>query len=224
MCLFPAAVRVADQVGRQLLSERERDAGFAVSIDLQEWLRGSGAGLADMLSKLTLANIVTPDEARAFINLPVAPNGTGASLLRPVNMVPADAPAAPANPEPAAAAAPPPPTVVQLVPEKWSYRTTATGEPPDEPESGSPHGVANRLMTEAEFEAAWPALPPLPLEPEAPAWMDRMAAALEAGDNAAVELLLTEEVPPEPDVSENVNQVADSSPPSEPFKSRPHVR
>src|SRR5262249_49418502 len=72
-CLFPAAVRIADQVGRQLLSDGERAAGYAVNIDLQEWLRGSGNSLADMLSKLVLGNIISPDEARAFINLPQAP-------------------------------------------------------------------------------------------------------------------------------------------------------
>jgi HK97 family phage portal protein len=115
-CLFPASVRVADQVGRQLLSEAERAAGLSVAIDLQGWLRGSGQILADMLSKLVLANVLAPDEARAFINLPVAPNGTGANLLRPANMVPADQPLpAPPPPAPAAAAAPPPPALTVIV-------------------------------------------------------------------------------------------------------------
>jgi hypothetical protein len=71
-----------------------------VEIDLEGWLRGSGASLADMLSKLVLGGIATPDEARGFIGLPPAANGGGAVLLRPVNMATADQPA-PALPPPA---------------------------------------------------------------------------------------------------------------------------
>jgi HK97 family phage portal protein len=99
-CLFPAAIRVSDQIGRQLLGPDSWSAGLRVEIDLEGWLRGSGASLADMLSKLVLGGIATPDEARGFIGLPPAANGGGAVLLRPVNMATADQQAA-ALPEPA---------------------------------------------------------------------------------------------------------------------------
>ena len=72
-CLHPAAIRVADQIGRQLLGWDSWSAGLRVEIDLEGWLRGSGASLADMLSKLVLGGIATPDEARGFIGLPPAP-------------------------------------------------------------------------------------------------------------------------------------------------------
>jgi HK97 family phage portal protein len=109
LCLFPAATRIADQVARQLLPPASRASGYDVQIDLEAWLRGSGASLADMLSKLVLAGISTPDEARGFIGLPAAANGDGASLLRPVNMAEANQPAVgsvpPADLLPAAAPA-----------------------------------------------------------------------------------------------------------------------
>jgi len=92
-CLHPAAIRVADQIGRQLLGWDSWSAGLRVEIDLEGWLRGSGASLADMLSKLVLGGIATPDEARGFIGLPPAANGGGAVLLRPVNMATSDQPA-----------------------------------------------------------------------------------------------------------------------------------
>jgi hypothetical protein len=71
-----------------------------VEIDLEGWLRGSGSSLADMLSKLVLGGIATPDEARGFIGLPPAANGGGAVLLRPVNMATSDQ-QVPALPPPA---------------------------------------------------------------------------------------------------------------------------
>jgi len=43
-----------------------------VEIDLEGWLRSSGASLGDMLSKLVLGGIATPDGTRGYIGLPPA--------------------------------------------------------------------------------------------------------------------------------------------------------
>src|SRR5262249_42290543 len=48
LCLHPAAIRVSDQISRQILSPAQRSAGLRVQIDLRDWLRSSGASLADM--------------------------------------------------------------------------------------------------------------------------------------------------------------------------------
>jgi HK97 family phage portal protein len=175
-CLFPASVRIADQVSRQLLSESERAAGLSVQIDLQEWLRGSGQALADMLSKLVLGNILSPDEARSYLNLPLAPNGTGASLLRPANMIPADQP--PASP---LAPAPPAQTSITVVTEEKKRLRRPRARPGLDP------GTRDRAwealpLPEAPVALPGPPelvfLPEAPLAPREPSFLVRLAALL----------------------------------------------
>jgi hypothetical protein len=72
-----------------------------------------------------------------------------------------------------------------------------------------PAGLAVRLEPpQAVFADA-------PAEPAGPSWMERMSAALEAGDGDQVEMLLAEE-PAGPEVSENTNRVANLSLPPGP--------
>jgi HK97 family phage portal protein len=168
-CLFPASVRIADQVSRQLLSESERAAGLSVQIDLQEWLRGSGQALADMLSKLVLGNILSPDEARSYLNLPLAPNGTGASLLRPANMIPADQP--PSSPP---APAPPAQTSITVI-AAGQGRQMALPEDETAVEAISPPELPVPLP--APLEAVPEVLPPAP---RGPSFMAKAVALLEA--------------------------------------------
>ena len=155
LCLRPAAVRVADQVSRQLLDPADRAQGIRADIDLEAWLRGSGVSLADMLSKLTLAGIATPDEARSFIGLPPAANGAGATLLRPVNMAPADAeppaPAPAAIPAPANEAAAAKPSVILL--DLAELRVSrSSGPAAEEPEEATDELVGSTAASVTEPE------------------------------------------------------------------------
>jgi HK97 family phage portal protein len=70
LCLAPMAARVADAVGLYLLSEAERGAGIRIGISLRDLTRGHGDELAQSLSRLVLAGVISRNEARAEIGLP----------------------------------------------------------------------------------------------------------------------------------------------------------
>ena len=84
LCLRPMAVRVADALGLYLLNPTERAAGVRISIPLQSLTRGFGVELADSLSKLVLAGVLTRNEARADIDR--AGDADAADLWQPVNV------------------------------------------------------------------------------------------------------------------------------------------
>jgi HK97 family phage portal protein len=126
LALAPAAERVADQVGRQLLTPVQWAGGYSVRIDLESWVRGSGPNLADLVNKLTLGGVITPDEARGFLNMPAAAGGDGARLLRPVNMGLASDPS-PIQPVPGEAPAPPP--AAEPVPPQGAQRAALVALP-----------------------------------------------------------------------------------------------
>ena len=72
---------------------------------------------------MTLSGIITQDEGRGILNLPAAPGGDGARLLRPVNMGLASDPS-PIQPAPASEA--PAPAAGEPAPSQGSQRTAPT--------------------------------------------------------------------------------------------------
>jgi HK97 family phage portal protein len=83
-CLQPMVRRVCDAIGLYLLSDGERAAGIRIAISLRDLTRGHGVELADSLSKLVLAGVISRNEARADLGLVATPDG--APLLVPLNM------------------------------------------------------------------------------------------------------------------------------------------
>jgi HK97 family phage portal protein len=83
-CLQPMARRVTDALGLYLLSEADRAAGIRVNISLRDLTRGHGVELADSLSKLVLAGVVTRNEARSDLGLMGDP--AAADFWQPVNI------------------------------------------------------------------------------------------------------------------------------------------
>jgi hypothetical protein len=110
-----------------LLTPAQWAAGYSVRIDLESWVRGQDAGLAGTINALTLSGVITPDENRGFLNLPAAPGGDCARLLRPVNMGLASDPS-PIQPA-AASPAPAPPPAAESAPPPGSQRAASLALP-----------------------------------------------------------------------------------------------
>jgi phage portal protein BeeE len=91
-CLQPMARRTCDALGLYLLTPEERAQGVRVSISLRDLTRGHGTELADSLSKLVLAGIVTRNEARSDLGLMGQPDA--AALWQPVHIETTDQAAA----------------------------------------------------------------------------------------------------------------------------------
>lgn len=85
----PLARLVEDAIGSKLLTDRQRDMGLALTVDTSAALIGEGNEMAETLSKLTNAGLITPDEGRAWLQY--GSGGPAARLLRaPVNTWPLD--------------------------------------------------------------------------------------------------------------------------------------
>jgi HK97 family phage portal protein len=207
LCFKPIASDIGEQLARQLFTMNQRHRGHWIDISLENWLRGSGAPLGDLISKLATAGVISIDDGRAWMQMSPLPDGLGALPRVPVNQRPVDAQEAPV-----AAVAPPQAVapVSQSVPAAMPGSTVVVF--PERPRErvhaavldGENRGVRMRPML-LEPEGARASLadeePDLPaLEPAAPSWMERMGAAIDAGDGELVEALWAEEAPviPEP--------------------------
>jgi HK97 family phage portal protein len=69
LCLAPFAKRVASALELYLLSEAERQADIGIDISLRDLTQGHGSELSTSLSALTLAGIISRNEARASLGL-----------------------------------------------------------------------------------------------------------------------------------------------------------
>lgn len=86
----PLARLVEDAIAATLLTQRQRDLGLEVSVDTSVSLMGEGAEMADTMSKLVNAGIISPNEARAWLQYGSA--GSDADTLRaPTNTWPIEA-------------------------------------------------------------------------------------------------------------------------------------
>jgi HK97 family phage portal protein len=226
LCFKPIASDIGEQLARQLFTANQRHRGHWIDISLENWLRGSGAPLGDLISKLATAGVISIDDGRAWMQMSPLPDGLGALPRVPVNQRPVDAPepaaAPPAPPQsapPAAQAAPVavPGSTVVVFPERPKERAPAPVL------AGGERGMQMRPWL-VEPEGARASLvdeePDLPaLEPPTLSWMERMGAALDAGDGELVGELLegpaTAPVElPEPPVPIRVQPLSTSAQPS----------
>jgi HK97 family phage portal protein len=199
LCFKPIASDIGEQLARQLFTANQRHRGHWIDISLENWLRGSGAPLGDLISKLATAGVISIDDGRAWMQMSPLPDGLGALPRVPVNQRPVDAPEAPvvppappqsANPISQAAPVAVPGSTVVVFPERPKERARAAIL------DGENRGVRLRPML-LEPESARASLvdeePALPISVEqmaAPSWMEQMNQALDAGDGALVEALL----------------------------------
>jgi HK97 family phage portal protein len=83
----PLARLIEDAIAAKLLTQRQRDMGLMVTVDTSASLVGEGTEMAEVLSKLANAGIITPNEGRAWLQYGSA--GDAADLLRaPANTWP----------------------------------------------------------------------------------------------------------------------------------------
>jgi len=83
----PLARLIEDALDRALLTERQRDMGLRCTCDTSAALVGEGNEMADVLSKLVNAGLITPNEGRAWLQY--GSGGPEANLLRaPTNTWP----------------------------------------------------------------------------------------------------------------------------------------
>lgn len=86
--LNPLLIRLAEEIDTQLLPDFEPFESESVysAFNIDAKLQGSFEEQAKILVMTTGRAIVTPDEARARLNLPPAPNGQGEGLTIPLNV------------------------------------------------------------------------------------------------------------------------------------------
>jgi HK97 family phage portal protein len=215
LCFKPIASDIGEQLARQLFTANQRHRGHWIDISLENWLRGSGAPLGDLISKLATAGVISIDDGRAWMQMSPLPDGLGALPRVPVNQRPVDAPEAPAAapaPAPAAPASQAAPvaapgSVVVTFPGSDRLARPVARERQLEAVRLPPQPVVLPEPPQADFEE----LAPLELEP--PSWMERMAMAVDAHDDILIEELLAEPVARLPELPRRSVQPLDRSPP-----------
>jgi HK97 family phage portal protein len=202
LCFKPIASDIGEQLARQLFTANQRHRGHWIDISLENWLRGSGAPLGDLISKLATAGVISIDDGRAWMQMSPLPDGLGALPRVPVNQRPVDAPEAPVAVAPAPVSAP----ASQMAPVAVPGSTVVVF--PRSDRLGRPV-ARERQLEGVQVPPQLAALPeppqPVfleeePLEPPPPSWMERMGAAVDAGDDILIEELMAEPVPRLPEV------------------------
>lgn len=100
----PLARLIENAIGSKLLTRRQLDLGTRMTVDTSVSLLGEGSEMADVLSKLLNAGVITPNEGRAWLQY--GSSGASADILRsPTNTWPIESWAT-AQPKSADTAAP----------------------------------------------------------------------------------------------------------------------